>query len=95
MTDEQRAVVVARARGDFKRESIACALRSCYPELIVKKKAIALVHETLAVQGPPEDPRPEVDQEFDDVQQFLQDHNLQADESPLRSRSMRTTSRRY
>ena len=41
-------------RGDFKRESIASALRSCYPELVVKKKAIALVDEILAVETSPQ-----------------------------------------
>ena len=81
LTDEQRAVVVARARGDFKRESIASALRSCYPELVVKKKAIAMVDETLAVQGPSEDQLVDVDQEFDNVQQFLMDHNLSPGEA--------------
>ena len=44
---------IVRARGDLKRESIASALRSCYPDLTVRKKSVALVEETLTVQGIP------------------------------------------
>eukprot|EP00435_Cladocopium_sp_Y103_P003701 s6229_g1.t1 len=81
LTDEQRAVVVARARGDLKREAIASALRSCYPDLVVRKRAVALVDETLAVQGPSEDLQPDLEQEFEDVHQFLMDHELHTDET--------------
>eukprot|EP00435_Cladocopium_sp_Y103_P073746 s182_g45.t1 len=79
LTNEQRAVVVSRARGDLKRESIASALRSCYPDLLVSKKGAALVEETLAVQGVPEDVTEDFNQDFDDVQQFLAEHNMPAD----------------
>ena len=81
LTDEQRAVVVARARGDLKRESIASALRSCYPDLTVRKKSIALVEETLTVQGVPEEESDPADQGFDDVQQFLAEHNMSVEPS--------------
>ena len=74
LTEEQKAVVVARARGDLKRESIAAALRSCYPELTVRKKPIAYVEETLAVHDTEQEDRDDVDQEFADVTQFLADH---------------------
>lgn len=37
LSEEQKAVVIARARGNLKRESIAAALRSCYPDLIFSK----------------------------------------------------------
>ena len=39
LNEEQKAVVISRARGDLKRESIAAALRSCYPDLVVSQKA--------------------------------------------------------
>lgn len=36
LSEEQKAVVISRARGDLKRESIAAALRSCYPTLLLE-----------------------------------------------------------
>ena len=45
LTDEQKAVVIARAGGDLTREAVSTSLRSCYPDLVAKKKAIALVDE--------------------------------------------------
>ena len=73
LNDEQRAVVVSRARGDLKRESIASALRSCYPDLVIKRKGAASVEETLAVQpSDPQDLAEELD--FEDVEEFLTDH---------------------
>ena len=77
LTDEQRAVVVSRSRGDLKRESIASALRSCYPDLVIRKRGVAYVEEALAVQGPREDEIEDDDTDFDDVCQFLADHNVE------------------
>ena len=42
LSDEMKAVVIARARGDLKRESISAALRSCYPELVVTRKRVGV-----------------------------------------------------
>ena len=74
LSDEQRAVVISRARGDLKRESVAIALRSCYPDLTVsRKKAIAMVEdEALAV----EDPELDEVEDFKDVDLLLEDHHL-------------------
>ena len=49
LSEEQKAVVISRARGDLKRESIAAALRSRYPDLVVGKRrtAVALAEETM------------------------------------------------
>lgn len=71
LNNEQRAVVVFRARGDLKRESIAAALRSCYPELTVRKKGISLVEETLAVDN--EEPV-DLSNEFEDVELLIVDY---------------------
>ena len=38
LTDEQKAGVLARGLGVLKREEIGRAMRSCYPEFVVKKK---------------------------------------------------------
>lgn len=53
LSEEQRAVVIARARGSLKREAVALSLRSCYPDFIVAKnrKGVALIEEALAVEA--------------------------------------------
>ena len=43
-TEEQKAVILARSLGDLKREEIAKAIRSCYPEYTVKKKTMGSHH---------------------------------------------------
>lgn len=76
LSNEQRAVVVSRARGDLKRESIAAALRSCYPDLQVKRKGVSLVEETLAVDL---DEPLDLEREFEDVELLIADHQGQGD----------------
>ena len=77
LSDEQRAVVISRARGDLKRESVAIALRSCYPDLTVsRKKAIAMVEDEALVV---EDPELDEVEDFKDVDLLLEDHHLMTD----------------
>ena len=38
LSDEQRAVILARSGGSLKRDEIGRAMRSCYPEFIVPKR---------------------------------------------------------
>ena len=38
LTEEQQAVVLARAQGILKKENISVALRSCYPELVLRSR---------------------------------------------------------
>ena len=81
LSDEQRAVAIARAHGDLKKDSIGAALRSCYPDLVLtrQKRGVALVeHETLAVEG--EDlAEDELPVDFQDVDDLLRDHQVAAD----------------
>lgn len=44
LTEEQQAVVLARAQGSLKRQDISVALRSCYADLILRSKKINAVH---------------------------------------------------
>ena len=44
LSSEQKAVVLARAMGDLKREKISTALRSCYPDMVIPKRRTAQVH---------------------------------------------------
>ena len=38
LTEEQQAVVLARAQGILKKKNISVALRSCYPELVLRSR---------------------------------------------------------
>ena len=49
LTDEQKAVILARAQGSLKREEISRSMRSCFPELTLTKRrstGVALVEES-------------------------------------------------
>ena len=50
LSDEQKAVVIARLGGNLSRESAGAALRSCYPEFVAKKKSMATVDEGFPVE---------------------------------------------
>eukprot|EP00435_Cladocopium_sp_Y103_P063149 s214_g24.t1 len=72
LSEEQKAVVIARAGGDLNRESVSAALRSCYPDLVHKKKAVAAVEEMYPVEDV--DAGASDDAEFADVTGLLADH---------------------
>ena len=63
-----------RAGGDLTRSLINAALRSCYPDFVAKKKAVALVEETFPVENMPDDV--DVDADFQDVQEFLNENQV-------------------
>ena len=66
------------AGGDLNREPlINVALRSCYPDLIVKKKATASVEEVFPVEGL--DGSPQIEAELADVADRLEDCMQAAD----------------
>eukprot|EP00435_Cladocopium_sp_Y103_P016050 s2207_g4.t1 len=72
LTEEQKAVVIARAGGDLNREPISISLRSCYPDLTMRKKAAASVEEVFPVEDGDDDLT--ADAEFSDVTGLLEDH---------------------
>ena len=77
LSEEQKAVVIARARGDLKRESVAAALRSCYPELAISKRrtAVALAEDTPA--------EPDAEAEYWEEQfSLLEDHQQEGSDIP-------------
>ena len=43
-TEEQRAIVLARAGGQLSRAQICTALRSCYPDLVLSQRKSTAVH---------------------------------------------------
>ena len=49
LSEEQKAVVIARAGGDLGRETISTALRSCYPDFVARKRGAAVVDEVFQV----------------------------------------------
>ena len=72
LTEEQKTVVIAHAGGDLNRKSVSAALRSCYPDLVYKKGAVASVEEVFSVEG--YKPVASVESDFADVTGLLEDH---------------------
>ena len=70
--------MIARARGDLKRESVSAALRSCYPDLVIGKRrtAVALAEETTEDMT---DPLDNWEEEFSDVERLLEEHQSSSD----------------
>ena len=73
LSEEQKAVVIARARGDLKRESVSAALRSCYPDLVIGKRRTAVAMTEDVHEGGDEF-QDWGEEQFSDVEQFLEDH---------------------
>ena len=77
LSNEQKAVCLARSLGVLKREEVGKAMRSCYPEYVGSKKSHsgAAVVETDFMEP---DLQQAVDsaEEFHDVEQFLAEHEL-------------------
>ena len=44
LSEEQKAVALARAQGDLRRTAISTGLRSCYPDLVLKNKKVFPAH---------------------------------------------------
>ena len=87
LNEEQRAVVLARAQGVLKAETIAQSMRSCFPDLLVPKRrpnaAMPVEHledEVFAIAADEVEDR---GVGFDDVEQFLADHDMM--EAPVES----------
>eukprot|EP00435_Cladocopium_sp_Y103_P025163 s1174_g6.t1 len=73
LTDEQKAVILARAQGSLKREDISRSMRSCFPEMTLSRKrttGAALVEESEALSV--EHAEDEI--EFTDVDSLLAEH---------------------
>eukprot|EP00435_Cladocopium_sp_Y103_P029768 s480_g7.t1 len=73
LSDEQKAVILARAQGSLKREEISRSMRSCFPDMILSRKrttGAALVEEaeSLAVDFVDDEV------EFNDVDSLLAEH---------------------
>ena len=80
--ESERAVVLARAQGDLKFDSITTSMRSCFPELTISRKKPSSVHmvddvDTSEVAEPSRD----VAAGFEDVELLLAEHGL-VEESP-------------
>ena len=76
LSSEQQAVVLARAQGSLQRDTVSAAMRSCYPDMVLRPKKLTSVH---AVVHEPEDidellsDEPAGD-EFQDVEAMLAEH---------------------
>ena len=87
LTEEQRAVVLARTRGDLKFDSVAQSMRSCFPEFVIPKRrstAVGLVHDEddeegsdgVSVRGPMPSPGMEEETGFKDIELFLAEYDM-------------------
>ena len=82
MSEEQRAVVLARCHGSLKFEEVAQAMRSCYPEFTVPKRRGVGVHYTehedeswWADNGDYDVQNQQEDSNFEDVELFLAEYD--------------------
>ena len=84
LSDEQKAVALARAQGSLKREQICKALRSCFPEMVLKKKihGANLIEDQEAPHSADETVEDEA-QDFEDVELLLSEHQPNTVEDPF------------
>lgn len=69
LSEENRAVVLARAQGNLKFDEMSQAMRSVFPDYVISKRRVAAAHvveESAEVEPPEED--------FADVELFLAEH---------------------
>lgn len=80
LTEEQRAIVLARAGGKLTRTEIGTALRSCYPDLVLSQRKSTAVHlveeEDINV-----DETATTETEFDDIELLLAEHGHKPSEA--------------
>ena len=90
MSEEQRAVVLARASGDLKFDVLSQAMRSCFPEYVVPKRRTTAAHyaetdeygtwwEEQEDGVPHSENLEEPLTGFQDVELFLAEHGSEAD----------------
>ena len=84
LSDEQKAVALARAQGSLKRENICKALRSCFPDLVLRKKihGANLVEDQEASLSADEVVDDDA-QDFEDVELLLSEHQPNNVEDPF------------
>ena len=84
LSDEQKAVALARAQGSLKRENICKALRSCFPDLVLKRKihGANLVEDQEASLSADEVVDDDA-QDFEDVELLLSEHQPNNVEDPF------------
>ena len=84
LLESERAVVLARAQGDLKFDSIATAMRSCYPEMTISRKRASAAHvvmdEDPEIYGKEMPSEPDLGSGFEDVELLLAEHGLQDDQ---------------
>ena len=78
LSEGERAVVLARAQGDLKFDSVAAAMRSCYPELTISRKRLSSVHVVEETDAN-DTAEPPSSAGFEDVELLLAEHGLTDD----------------
>ena len=82
LTEEQKAVVMARSLGVLKREESGKAMRSVYPEYVVKRKTVPSGAAVVENEFSDSLPLEEDQDDFADVEQFLAELQPHEGEDP-------------
>ena len=80
LTEEQRAIVLARAGGKLTRSEIGTALRSCYPDLVLSQRKNTAVHLVEGEDVQVDEPST-TEAEFEDIELLLAEHGHRPSES--------------
>ena len=80
LTEEQRAIVLARAGGKLTRADIGTALRSCYPDLVFSQRKNTAVHLVEEDEINVDEPPP-AEAEFEDIELLLAEHGHRPSET--------------
>ena len=81
LTEEQKAIVKAKTQGSLDMDTVSAGIRSCFPtfrasSVKARKPTSVMLAEEAADQGASDEV---ADSEFDDVEAFLAEHNLNQD----------------
>ncbi|CAE7379807.1 RE1, partial [Symbiodinium pilosum] len=81
LTEEQKAIVKAKTQGSLDMDTVSAGIRSCFPtfrasSVKARKPTSVMLAEDAADQGASDEV---ADSEFDDVEAFLAEHNLNQD----------------
>ena len=81
LSEQERAVVLARAQGNLKFDEVSQSMRSCFPDMVInRKRSTAAAHLVEDFEVISESPEP-VAWGFDDVELLLAEHGLQDDDA--------------
>ena len=79
-SDEQKAIIKAKAQGSLDIEQISSSMRSCFPTYKASNRSRKPLSAFAVDELPPDVPEPHGSDEFQDVEAFLADHDQKTDD---------------